>query len=169
MVLVSLAVFQGHFLPLKDQISKSHRLPGFCIRGNIFTSVFLCSCSYGHGQALSSSRKRAFLRAPQWSPVWMEALQGEDWLGVFPSVGVFLTVLGPLRTFPVIVSTSFSFSVVLEASLSERTYLLNFAQNLIIIYFFVCFLFPYNSLYILCSTYLFFFPQTLSFLFCIAV
>lgn len=99
----------------------------------------------------------------------MEALQGEAWLGVFPSVGVFFTVLGPLGTFPVIVSTSFSFSVVLEASLSERAYLLNFAQNLIIIYFFVCFLFPYNSLYILCSTYLFSSPQTLSFLFCIAV
>ena len=56
-------------------------------------------------------------------------------------VGVLLPILGPLRTFPVIVATSFSFSVVvLEASSSERTHLLNFAQNLIIIYFFVCFL-----------------------------
>lgn len=100
----------------------------------------------------------------------MEALQGEAWLGVFPSVGVFFTVLGPLGTFPVIVSTSFSCSVVLEASLSERTYLLNFAQNLIIIYFFVCFLcFPtIASIFCVALTY-FFFPQTLSFLFCIEV
>ena len=52
-----------------------------------------------------------------------------------------------LRIFPVFVSTSF-FSVVfaLEASFSERTYLLNFAQNLSVIYFFVFFFLDFTTI-----------------------
>lgn len=57
-----------------------------------------------------------------------------------PSGGVFLPFLGPLQNLSCLCFHKvFSVVVALETSFSERTYLLNFAQSLSVIYFFVFF------------------------------
>ena len=168
MVLVSLAVFQGHFCLWKRLVKA------------IVFLVFV-------------SGERLHFRFPLFLLLWARASpeqQQEE--GSSPGSPVKPRVNGGPAGGGLVRCFSFSWSVLhsfgpfrnLSCHCFHKLFLFSCFGSLFIrkdippefcsepnYYLLLCLfsLFPYNSLYILCSTYLFFFPQTLSFLFCIEV